>query len=199
MPYPEGSETSHPLSLYAATKKSVEVIAHAYAHLHSLPTTAFRFFTVYGPWGRPDMALFKFTRAILAGEEIEVYGQGRMSRDFTYVDDLVAGITGLIPQPPPDPSGSATGSAGASPAAPFRILNIGASQPVGLDEFIDALERGLGQKARRKYLPMQAGDVRRTYADTRLVRSLVDLPPPTPLAEGVEAFLRWYRDYYDVQ
>jgi UDP-glucuronate 4-epimerase len=197
LPYREASQSSEPLSLYAATKKATEVMAHAYAHLHGLPTTAFRFFTVYGPWGRPDMALFKFTAAILDDREIEIYGHGEMSRDFTYVDDLVRGIVGLVDLPPPPPGEEARGALAAeSPSAPFRIVNIGASQPIGLEEFVTALEDVLGRKARRKYLPMQPGDVRRTYADTSVLRSLVALPPPTPLKAGIEAFVRWYKDYY---
>jgi UDP-glucuronate 4-epimerase len=195
-PSNEQSESSQPLSLYAATKKSTEVMAHSYAHLYGLPTTVFRFFTVYGPWGRPDMALFKFTAAILEGREIEVYGNGEMSRDFTYIDDLVAGIAGLVPLPPPEAK-TAKGSSD-SPVAPFRIVNIGASRPVGLEDFIDAVEKALGWKARRKYLPMQAADVRRTYAETTVLRALVAMPPPTPVEIGVKAFVDWYVERYGV-
>ena len=210
-PSRETDETSRPLSLYAATKKSTEVIAHAYSHLHRLPITAFRFFTVYGPWGRPDMAIFKFTAAVLGGREIEVYGEGRMQRDFTYVDDIVAGILGLAPLPPPAPAARkpeeepesgeehATGEgedAGLSPSAPFRIVNIGASQPVELEDFIAAIEAAAGKPAKRIYLAMQPGDVRRTHADTSALRRLVALAPPTPVGEGVRAFVAWYRGYY---
>jgi UDP-glucuronate 4-epimerase len=195
VPFRESSQSSEPLSLYAATKKATEVMAHSYAHLHGLPTTTFRFFTVYGPWGRPDMALFKFTAAILEGREIEVYGNGEMSRDFTYVDDLVAGIVGLASLPPPAP-GQPDRAPGDSPVAPFRIVNIGASQPVELERFIGALEHALGLKARKKYLPMQAGDVRRTFADTTVLRTLVGMPPATPIEAGVGEFVRWYRERY---
>jgi UDP-glucuronate 4-epimerase len=207
-PSRETDETSRPLSLYAATKKSTEVIAHAYSHLHGLPTTAFRFFTVYGPWGRPDMALFKFTAAILEGRAIEIYGEGRMQRDFTYVDDLVAGILGLVGLPPPAPVAEHAGKPGRSaadtiaaepglsPSAPFRVVNIGASQPVGLEDFIAAIEAALGMAAKRTYLAMQPGDVRRTHADTSALRALVPMPPSTPVGEGVRAFVAWYRGYY---
>ena len=202
-PSRETDETSRPLSLYAATKKSTEVIAHAYAHLHGLPTTAFRFFTVYGPWGRPDMAIFKFTAAILDGRAIEIYGEGRMQRDFTYVDDIVAGIVGLVNLPPPTP-GAQKGEAladdepGLSPSAPFRVVNIGAAQPVELLDFIAAIEAAVGRPAERVFLPMQPGDVRRTHADSGALRRLVTLPPATPVGEGVRAFVAWYRAYYGV-
>jgi len=215
----ETDETSRPLSLYAATKKSAEVIAHAYSHLHGLPITAFRFFTVYGPWGRPDMALFRFTAAILAGREIEIYGEGRMQRDFTYVDDIVAGILGLVARPPPAP-GARTGSGGEgnaadretglgkpretaggepglSPSAPFRVVNIGAAQPVELLDFIAAIEEAVGKPAKRTYLAMQPGDVRRTHADVSALRRLVPMPASTPVSEGVKAFVAWYRGYYE--
>jgi UDP-glucuronate 4-epimerase len=196
VPFRETSESSQPVSLYAATKKATEVMGHSYARLYGLPITAFRFFTVYGPWGRPDMALFRFTDAILADREIEVYGEGRMSRDFTFIDDLVAGIVGLIGRPPPVAGAPERRSAATSPVAPFRVVNIGASRPVELEEFITAIEAALGRKARRRLLPMQPGDVRRTYADVTELRALVDMPPPTPLAEGVRAFVAWYRDYH---
>jgi UDP-glucuronate 4-epimerase len=198
VPYSETSESSQPLSLYAATKKAAEVIAHSYAHLHHLPTTVFRFFTVYGPWGRPDMALFLFTAAILEGHEIEVFGHGDMSRDFTYIDDLVTGVTGLALLPPPAPDDGLQGKLSASPVAPFRIVNIGASRPVGLNQFIDALEEALGKKARRRYVAMKPGDVRRTYAETDALRALVDMPPPTPVDVGVKTFVRWYREHYGI-
>ena len=170
VPFREDAETSQPLSLYAATKKSAEVIAYSYSHLYGLPTTAFRFFTVYGPWGRPDMALFLFTAAILENREIEIYGDGQMLRDFTYIDDLVDGILGLIDQPPP--------LLGAAANAPFRVVNIGSARAVGLEQFIEAIEKVVGRKARRKYLPMQLGDVRETWADTELLRWLVASHPP---------------------
>jgi len=193
IPFIETSESSLPLSPYAATKKATEVIAHSYAHVYGLPITAFRFFTVYGPWGRPDMALFKFTAALLEDREIEVFGDGQMSRDFTYIDDLVSAVVRLISVPPSLP---ADGGGGASPVAPFRVVNIGAGQPVELERFIDAIEDALGRKARRKYLPMQAGEARRTYADNAELRKLVAWGPPTPLAEGVRGFIDWYRSRY---
>jgi UDP-glucuronate 4-epimerase len=187
VPFSENSETSRPVSLYAATKKATEVIAHSYAHLHGLPVTALRFFTVYGPWGRPDMALFKFTDAILHDREIEIYGEGRMSRDFTYIADLVDGIVALLNLPP-----------AAERSAPFRAINIGASQPVKLTEFVSAIETVLGKKARKKLLPMQPGDVRQTWADVGELRHLVPGLKPRALPDGVRAFVDWYRDYYSV-
>ena len=192
VPFSEQSESSRPVSLYAATKKATEVMAHSYAHLHELPITALRFFTVYGPWGRPDMALFKFTDAILHDREIEIYGEGRMSRDFTYIDDLVDGIVGLLHQAPLD----APSADGTRRTAPFRTINIGASQPVGLNEFVAAIEAALGKTARRRLLPMQPGDVRRTWADVSMLRGLVPGLKTTPLADGVRAFVDWYRGYY---
>jgi UDP-glucuronate 4-epimerase len=192
VPFTEHAESSRPVSLYAATKKATEVMAYSYSHLHGLPITALRFFTVYGPWGRPDMALFKFTDAILHDREIEVYGEGQMSRDFTFIDDLVDGIMGLLHQPPVSTPSAPNGRR----AVPFRAINIGASQPVGLDEFIAAIEAALGKTARRKLLPMQPGDVRRTWADVSQLRSLVGGLEPTPLADGVWAFVDWYRDFY---
>jgi UDP-glucuronate 4-epimerase len=198
LPFSEAAESSQPVSLYAATKKATEVIAHSYSHLHLLPTTVFRFFTVYGPWGRPDMALFKFTEAILNGREIELYGEGRMSRDFTFVGDLVEAIAALIALPP-DQSSLKSGSVADSPVAPCRIVNVGASRPADLDEFVQAIEAATGKRARRKSLPMQPGDVRQTWADVGELRSLVELPAATPLAEGVRRFVEWYRDYYRVE
>ena len=195
VPFKESAETSQPLSLYASTKKACEVISHAYSHLHSLPITAFRFFTVYGPWGRPDMALFKFTSAILEDREIEVFGGGEMLRDFTYIDDVVGGIVGLIERPPKLPGTGARSSID-SPVAPFRAINIGASQPVGLEDFIAAIEQALGRKAKRKYLTMQPGDVRRTHADTTELTSLIHMRPPTTVQEGVANFVAWYKTHY---
>jgi len=184
VPFAESDRADGPLSLYAATKKGMEAMAYAYAHLHGIPTTAFRFFTVYGPWGRPDMALFKFTDAILAGRPIDVYGEGRMERDFTYVGDLIEAVIRLVPLVPP-----------AAPV-PFRVINIGGGQPVGLLAFIDTLEQALGRKAIRKMLPMQAGDVPRTFASPDLLKALTGYCPAMPLAEGVAAFVDWYRAYY---
>ncbi len=194
VPFTEESESSRPVSLYAATKKATEVMAHSYAHLHALPVTALRFFTVYGPWGRPDMALFKFTDAILNDREIEVYGEGRMSRDFTFIDDLVGAIVGLLHKPPGTPEGAAARDG--KSAVPFRVINIGASHPVGLNEFIAALENVLGKPARRTLLPMQPGDVRRTWADVSQLHQLLPDAQSTPLTTGVKAFVDWYRDYY---
>jgi len=162
----------------------MEAMAHAYAHLHNLPTTAFRFFTVYGPWGRPDMALFRFTDAILGGRPIDVYGEGKMERDFTYVSDLIEAIVRLMPLPPEN-----------SPV-PFRVINIGGGQPVGLMNFIETLERILDKKAVRNLLPMQQGDVPRTFASPELLKQLTGYCPQTGLAQGMSAFVNWYRDYY---
>ena len=185
VPFEETDSTDAPMSLYAATKKSMEAMAHAYANLHAVPTTAFRFFTVYGPWGRPDMALFKFTDAILTGRPIDVYGEGKMERDFTYVSDLVEAIMRLMPLAPE------------KTAVPFRVVNIGGGQPVGLISFIDTLERVLGKRTTRRMLPMQQGDVPRTYASPELLKQLTGYCPQTGLAQGISAFVTWYRDYYE--
>ena len=182
LPYREADDTDHPLSLYAATKKADEVMAHSYAHLFGIPSTGLRFFTVYGPWGRPDMALFKFTRGILAGEAIPVYNRGQMDRDFTYIDDIVEGIVRVVDRP-----------------APFRIFNIGNNQRVPLMRYIEALEEALGMKARLDLLPMQAGDVLATEADTGALDAAVGFKPATPVEVGVRRFVDWYRDYYGVQ
>jgi len=198
MPFAEADRTDHPLTLYAATKKSCEVMAHSYSHLWRIPTTLFRFFTVYGPWGRPDMALFIFTKRILEGQPIDIYNNGDMQRDFTYVDDLVESIAGLIAATPPDPrTMTRAGTADlSSPAAPFRIVNIGGSSPVGLLDFIAEIEKCLGRKAIRNYLPMQQGDVPRTFADTEVLRRLTGSHPATPIETGVRRFVDWYRCYY---
>lgn len=184
VPFEETDKADEPLSLYAATKKGMEAMAHAYASLHGMPTTAFRFFTVYGPWGRPDMALFKFTDAILNDRPIEVYGEGKMERDFTYVSDLVEAIMRLMPLPP------------LAEPVPFRIVNIGGGQPIGLLTFIETLERALGKPAIRKMLPMQQGDVPRTHASPELLKKLTGFCPQMGLAQGIGAFASWYRDYY---
>lgn len=195
MPFRETDRTDHPLTLYAATKKATEDMAHAYAHLWKIPTTAFRFFTVYGPWGRPDMALFKFVKATLAGEPIDVYGHGQMQRDFTYVEDLVEAVTRLIHLPPVE--GAPIGDADSlSPAAPYRVVNIGGGQPVGLLAFIDSIESALGRPVQRRMLEMQKGDVPSTWASADLLRALTGYVPQTPVAEGVRAFVAWYLDYY---
>ncbi|MBY6069052.1 NAD-dependent epimerase/dehydratase family protein [Leisingera aquaemixtae] len=196
MPFGERQQADHQMSFYAATKKANESMAHSYAHLYGLPTTMFRFFTVYGPWGRPDMALFKFTRAMLAGEPIDVYNHGRMSRDFTYIDDLVSGITGLIAAVPGTEPVSDQDSL--SPVAPFRVVNIGASKPTPLMEYIAALEAALGCEAQKNMMEMQAGDVPATWADTRLLTELTGYQPQVGVTEGVARFAAWYREYYRI-
>ena len=194
MPFDECEKADTQLTMYAATKKANESMGHSYAHLWDLPTTMFRFFTVYGPWGRPDMAYFKFTRAILKGEAIEVYNHGRMRRDFTYIDDLTAAITALIEAVPGGEPVSTRDSL--SPVAPFRLVNIGAGSPVGLMEFIGAIESALGEKAVMEMKGMQPGDVPATWADTSLLKQLAGDRPITPLAEGIQSFVDWYRSYY---
>ncbi|WP_179378104.1 NAD-dependent epimerase/dehydratase family protein [Jannaschia marina] len=195
MPYRETMKTDAQMSFYAATKKATEALAHSYAHLYGLPTTMFRFFTVYGPWGRPDMALFKFTRAILAGEPIDVYNHGNMRRDFTYVSDLVAGLAALIDVPPGDAPVSAADSL--SPVAPHRIVNIGNGEPVELGRFIAAIEAATDRPAIRNLMEMQPGDVPATWADTTLLTDLLGAPlPRTDIETGVRAFVDWYQDEY---
>lgn len=196
MPYAETDRADHQMSFYAATKKAGEGMAHSYAHLYGIPTTMFRFFTVYGPWGRPDMALFKFTRAILSGEPIEVYNHGVMQRDFTYVDDLIEGIMRLIGVVPGAEPVSAADSL--SPVAPWRTVNIGNGAPVRLLDFVEAIEGALGQQASKRLMPMQPGDVPATWADATLIRDLVGPLPRTDITEGVRRFVAWYRDYYQV-
>jgi UDP-glucuronate 4-epimerase len=195
MPFRETDRADHPLTLYAATKKAGEDMAHAYAHLWKMPTTAFRFFTVYGPWGRPDMALFKFVTATLAGESIDVYGEGRMRRDFTYIDDIVEAIVRLVDRPPREGEPIAEIDS-LSPAAPYRVVNIGGGRPIGLLDFIDAVERGLGLPVRRQFLPMQKGDVPATWASPELLAKLIAYVPSTPIDVGVKAFIDWHRQYY---
>lgn len=194
MPYAETHKADSPMSFYAATKKATEAMGHSYAHLYGIPTTMFRFFTVYGPWGRPDMALFKFVKAILSDEPIDIYNHGEMRRDFTYVGDLVEGIVRLIGVPP------ATDAVGAmdslSLVAPFRVVNIGNGAPVGLMEFVAAIEAALGKTAQKRFLPMQAGDVPATWADAALIEALTGPLPRTGIAEGVGRFVDWYREYY---
>lgn len=200
MPYAETDKADMQLSFYAATKKANEAMAHAYAHLHGLPVTMFRFFTVYGPWGRPDMALFKFVRAIREGEPIDVYNHGRMKRDFTYIDDLVEAVWRLIPTAPPAPGperGAKLSCDSLSPAAPWRVVNLGAAQPVELGAFIAAIETVLGRPAEKRLLPMQPGDVPATWADTELMRGLVGEVPATPLEEGIARFVEWYQAHYE--
>jgi UDP-glucuronate 4-epimerase len=199
MPFVETEKADTQLTIYAATKKATESMAHAYAHLWELPTTMFRFFTVYGPWGRPDMAYFKFVEAILAGRPIDIYNHGDMYRDFTYVDDLVRGIGLLVDAAPVRPGSAADVPAGdsLSPVAPFRIVNIGNSRKVRLLDFIAAIEAELGVVAKRNYMDMQPGDVPATWADAGLLHRLTGYSPATEMRDGVAAFVRWYRDYYD--
>ena len=198
MPYREIHKADHQMSFYAATKKATENMSHSYAHLFDLPVTMFRFFTVYGPWGRPDMALFKFTKAILEGEPIDVYNYGDMKRDFTYIEDLVEAIRLLIDTPPVRPvdgEGVAEGDS-LSPVAPWRVVNIGNSNAVQLTDFIEAIEDATGRKAERNLMPMQAGDVPATWANADLLKSLTGYVPKTEVREGVTKFVEWYREYY---
>ena len=190
-PFHETDDTDRPITLYAATKKANEVIAHSYAHLWSLPTTMFRFFTVYGPWGRPDMAPLKFIEAIEAGWPIDIYNFGDMSRDFTFIDDLVEAIVRLADVPPA--VGDASDDPAMAPGAPFRIVNIGRGQPVPLLEFVEAIELALGKKAERNLMPMQKGDVPRTFADCTLLEELTGYRPATGVSAGVAALVDWYR------
>lgn len=193
------SNVDHPISLYAATKKSNELMAHVYSHLFKLPTTGLRFFTVYGPWGRPDMSYFLFANSILAGEPINVYNNGEMVRDFTYVDDIVEGIVPVIDQPPKgDPLWDPKNPLPSSSAAPYKIYNIGNNNPVTLMEFISAIENGLGKIAVKKMLPLQAGDVLATYANIDGLAADFNYKPKTQIAEGINNFLKWYREYFKV-
>ncbi|MCB9791702.1 MAG: NAD-dependent epimerase/dehydratase family protein [Alphaproteobacteria bacterium] len=195
VPFSEAHPVDHPISLYAATKRAGELMAHTWAHLHGLPVTGLRFFTVYGPWGRPDMALFHFTRRILAGEPIPVFNRGDMRRDFTYVGDLAESVVRLLEHPPAPGGGKERPDQ--SPA-PFRLLNVGNNAPVALMDFIRTIEAATGREARLELLPMQPGDVHETYADSSALAELVDFAPGTPLEEGVRAFVAWYREYYGV-
>ena len=200
MPFVETEKADTQLTIYAATKKANESMGHSYAHLWNLPITMFRFFTVYGPWGRPDMALFKFVEAILKGEPIDIYNHGEMWRDFTYVEDLVRAIRLLIDTPPVRPASPDEIEPGdsLSPVAPFRIVNIGNSDKVRLLDFIDAIEEALGMKAKRNMMPMQKGDVPATWADASLLRRLTGYAPHTDYRDGIARFVDWYRDYYRV-
>ena len=196
MPYRETDKADTQMSFYAATKKANEAMAQSYAHLYGLPTTMFRFFTVYGPWGRPDMALFKFTRAVLNGEPIEVYNHGDMMRDFTYIDDLVEGIVRLAQAVPGRERAGEADSL--SPVAPWRVVNIGNGQPVKLLDFVEAIEAATGRTAERIMRPMQPGDVPATWADATLIEALVGALPRTDIRDGVRRFVDWYRDFYRV-
>lgn len=198
MPFTETERVATPLTFYAASKLANEAMGHSYAHIYNLPITMFRFFTVYGPWGRPDMAYFKFARNIIEGKPIDIYNNGEMWRDFTYVEDLVCGIAGLVdavPQRPERIEDIAPGDS-LSPAAPFRVVNIGNSDKVRLLDFIDAIEAEIGKKAIRNYMPLQQGDVPATWADASLLQSLTGYRPQTPYREGVAHFVNWYRNYY---
>lgn len=200
LPFSEKNGVDHPVSLYAATKRSNELIAHSYSHLYGIPSTGLRFFTVYGPWGRPDMALFLFTKAILNGEPIKIFNNGNMIRDFTYIDDIVQSLLKIINKPPlknnffdtnsPDPSSS---------WAPHKIFNIGNSNPIPLMEYIISLEKALGMVSKKEYLPMQAGDVEATAADTSLLEEWISFKPRTSVANGINKFVTWYKEYYGIK
>jgi len=199
MPFSVHHNVDHPVSLYAATKKANELMAHTYSHLFRLPTTGLRFFTVYGPWGRPDMALFMFTRAMLAGQPIDVYNHGRMQRDFTYIDDIAEGVVRVADRVPvPNPAWSGDAPDPGTSLAPFKIYNIGNHQPVELMYFIEVLEKCLGRQAEKRLLPIQAGDVPATYADVDDLMRDVGFQPATPIEEGIARFVTWYRGYYGV-
>lgn len=197
MPFSTDDPVDHPVSLYAATKKANELMSHTYSHLYRIPTTGLRFFTVYGPWGRPDMALFKFTRAMLAGEPIDVYNNGQMTRDFTYIDDIAEAIVRLqdvVPQP--DDNWTVEQGSPAASSAPYRVYNIGNNQPTSLMTYIESLERALGMKAQKNMLPLQPGDVPGTSADTQPLYNAIHFRPRTDINQGVQNFVDWYRDFY---
>ena len=197
MPFSTDDSVDHPVSLYAATKKANELMAHTYSHLYSIPTTGLRFFTVYGPWGRPDMALFKFTKAMLEGKSIDVYNYGKMKRDFTYIDDIVEAIVriqDIIPQP--DPEWTVEEGSPATSSAPYRVYNIGNSSPVELMDYINALEQALGLEAKKNMMPIQPGDVLNTSAETQALYETIGFKPETPVQQGVKNFVDWYKEYY---
>lgn len=199
MPFSVHNNVDHPVSLYAASKKANELMAHTYSHLFKLPTVGLRFFTVYGPWGRPDMALFLFTRKILAGEEIDVFNYGHHRRDFTYIDDIVEGVIRTLDKiPTANPSWNSDRPDPATANAPYRLYNIGSNRPIELLRYIEILEDCLGKKATKNLLPLQLGDVPDTYADVDALIADVDYQPSTPIETGVENFVRWYKDYYAV-
>lgn len=199
MPFSVHHNVDHPLSFYAATKKANELMAHSYAHLYRIPVTGLRFFTVYGPWGRPDMSLFLFTGKILAGEPIDVFNYGRHSRDFTYVDDIVEGIVRTLEQvPDADPEWSGDRPDPACSSAPYRLYNIGNHQPVQLSYFIECIEKALGRKAKKNFLPLQPGDVPDSFADIDSLTDAVGFRPKTPIEDGIRHFVDWYREYYGV-
>ena len=199
MPFSVHDNVDHPVSLYAASKKANELMAHTYSHLYRLPATGLRFFTVYGPWGRPDMALYLFTKAILAGEPIKVFNEGKMRRDFTYIDDIIEGVVRLLPlAPQPDPDFDPENPNPASSSAPWRIYNIGNNNTVELNDFISTLEDALGMKARKELLPMQPGDVESTWANIDDLTAATGFAPSTPLSEGIARFVAWYKEYYKI-
>jgi len=198
MPFSVHQNVDHPISLYAATKKANELMAHTYAHLYNLPTTGLRFFTVYGPWGRPDMALFKFTKAILEDKPIDVYNYGKMRRDFTYIDDIVEGVVRVLEHiPSSNPDWSSDSPDPSTSPAPYKLYNIGNNQPVELMHYIETLEKALGKPAKKNMLPMQAGDVPMTYADVNDLEREVGFKPQTSIVEGIGHFVKWYKNYYN--
>jgi UDP-glucuronate 4-epimerase len=197
MPFSVHDNVDHPVSLYAATKKASEMMAHSYSHLYDLPTTGLRFFTVYGPWGRPDMSPSLFAGAILRGEPIDVFNQGKMQRDFTYIDDIVEGVVRILDRvATPNPAFDTNAPDPGTSYAPYRVYNIGNNEPVELMTFIETIERAAGKQAVKNFLPMQDGDVVATYADVADLKRDVGFEPRTPLAEGIEKFVAWYRGYY---
>lgn len=199
MPFSTADEVNHPVSLYAATKKSGELMAHSYSHLYRIPTTGLRFFTVYGPWGRPDMAYFSFTKRILAGEPIDLFNNGKMQRDFTYIDDIISGVIAALERPArPNPEWSASKMLPASSSAPYRIYNIGNNKVEELEYFVSVLQDALGKKARINYLPMQPGDVYATYADIADTRAELGFNPGVGIEEGLPKFVEWYKSYYAI-
>jgi UDP-glucuronate 4-epimerase len=197
MPFSVHHNVDHPVSLYAASKKANELMAHSYSHLYDLPCTGLRFFTVYGPWGRPDMALFLFTKAIFENRPIKVFNHGRMQRDFTYIDDIVEGVVRIMGQTPdPNPAWSGMAPDPGTSYAPFKIYNIGNNNPVELIDFIHVIEKSLGKNAEKEFLDMQPGDVPATYADIDDLMQAVGFQPKTPVEEGIARFVEWYRSYY---
>ena len=200
IPFKEIDKTDEPLSFYAATKKSCEVMLHSYSHVYKIPVSVIRFFTVYGPWGRPDMALFKFTKKIINNEEIEIYNNGNMRRDFTYIDDLIDGINSIIEKIPNNDLDAKLNieNDSLSKSAPFRVLNIGNSNPTNLINYVDLIEEKLGLKAKRKFLDMQKGEVKDTWSDTNLIYNLNGFKPKVNLSRGIENFINWYKQYYKI-